>query len=75
MMTQAESLTESRTRSLKGEPNLRGLKPLTRSKAALRLAIEDADWLNDQNRSEALETELFFVEQAIARGETYSVEW
>lgn len=69
------TLLESRTRSLKGEPNLHGLKPLTRSKAALRLAIEDADWLNDQNRSEALATELFFVEQAIARGETYSVEW
>lgn len=75
MMTHAYSLAESRQRALTGQPNLHGLKPLTRSRAALRRAIEEADWLDDRNRAEALEVELGFVEQAIARGETYSVEW
>lgn len=70
-----DTLEASQKRALTGQPNLHGLKPLTRSKAALRRAIEEADWLGDQNRAEALETELSFVEQAIARGETYSVEW
>lgn len=70
-----EKLGESRQRALTGQPNLHGLKPLTRSRAALRRAIEEADWLDDRNRAEALEVELGFVEQAIARGETYSVEW
>lgn len=74
-MTQADSAAESRQRALTGQPNLHGLKPLTRSRAALRRAIEEADWLSDHNRASALETELLFVEQAIARGETYSVEW
>lgn len=65
----------SQKRALTGQPNLDGLKPLTRSKAALRRAIEEADWLGDKHRTEALEVELSFVEAAIARGETYSVEW
>jgi hypothetical protein len=71
----AETLEESRTRSLDGKPNMGGLKPLTRCRVALRRAVEEATWLGDDERAEAYQSELDTIESKIAKGETYEPEW
>lgn len=71
----AHRLKESRTRALSGKPNRDGLKPLSRSRAALRQAVEEADWLGNDERAESLRLALFFVEEKIAKGQVWEPEW
>jgi hypothetical protein len=71
----AETLGESRTRSLDGKPNMGGLKPLTNCRVALRRAVEEATWLGDDERAEAYELELSIVARKIAKGDVWEVEW
>lgn len=70
-----ETLAQARTRSLAGKPNMTGLKPLSRSRAALRQAVEDADWLGQDERAEAMRLELFFIEDKIAKGQIWEVDF
>ncbi len=74
-MTYADSLVESRQRALTGQPNLTYLKPLRASRAALRRAVEEADWLGQEERAEAYRLELSFVERKIAMGGVWEPEW
>lgn len=71
----AHGLSDSRTRYLSGKPNMDGLKPLSRSRAALRQAVEEADWLGQDERAESLRLDLFFVEEKIAKGQVWEPEW
>jgi hypothetical protein len=52
-----------------------GLKPLSVSRAALRRAVEEADWLGQEERAEAYRLELSFVERKIAMGGVWEPEW
>ena len=74
-MTYEETLSDSRQRAVTGKANLTYLKPLRASRAALRRAVEEADWLGDEERSWNARQELVQVEAAIGRGETYQPEW
>lgn len=75
MMTHTETLADSRTRALSGKTNMGGLKPLSRSRAALRQAVEEADWLGNDERAESLRLDLYFVEDKIAKGQVWEVDF
>lgn len=66
---------ESLQRAASGKANLGGLKPLSVSRAALRRAVEEADWLGQEERAEAYAVELASVERKIAKGEMWEPEW
>lgn len=70
-----EKLSESRRRALTGEPSRDGLKPLTYSRGALRRAVEEAEWLGDEERAEQYKNDLAVVEAKIIRGEMWDVSW
>lgn len=74
-MAHTETVSESRTRALSGEPNMGSLKPLRRSRAALRQAVEEADWLGQEERADSLRLALFFVEEKIAKGQVWEPEF
>ena len=76
MMTLCDkSAAESLQRAASGKANMGGLKPLSVSRAALRRAVEEADWLGQEERAEAYRLELSFVERKIEMGGTYEPEW
>lgn len=74
-MNNEQAIKEGRQRALTGQPNMTGLKPLTRCRAALRRAVEEADWLGEEERSEAYRIELAVVESKIAKGLVWEPEW
>lgn len=76
MMTLCDkSAAESLQRAASGKANMGGLKPLSVSRAALRRAVEEADWLGQEERAEAYRLELSFVERKIAMGGVWEPEW
>lgn len=50
------------------DPNLTSL---TKRRADLRKAVEDAEWLGEAERLSSMEEELFWVEGQIAKGYMY----
>ncbi len=66
---------ESLQRAASGKANMGGLKPLSVSRAALRRAVEEADWLGHEERAEAYRLELSCVERKIAMGGVWEPEW
>lgn len=66
---------ESLQRASSGKANMGGLKPLSVSRAALRRAVEEADWLGQEERAEAYRLELSFVERKIEMGGVWEPEW
>lgn len=66
---------DTRADAYAGKANMAGLKPLSRSRAALRQAVEEADWLGQEERSEAYRLELFFIEDKIAKGQVWEPDF
>jgi len=71
MNTDKDSISRAET----GKPNMNGLHPLTRTRAQLRQAVEEAEWLGQEERADAYKLDLFFVEGKIAAGQVWEPEW
>ena len=52
-----------------------GLTPLSFIRGNLRRAVEEAEWLGEEERLASLELDLELVEDKIAKGQLYEPNW
>lgn len=69
------TLSEPRRASHTGNSNLGGLTLLTKRRACLQRAVEEADWLGEVARMERLYEELIYVKDQIAKGYLYEPDF
>ena len=62
-------------KSASGDLNKANLTSLSFVRGNLRRAVEEAEWLGDDERLASLELELEMVEDKIAKGQLYEPNW
>ena len=71
----SDTATEPRRASHTGNSTLPGVIPLTKRRACLQRAVEEADWLGETERMEFLYEQLVYVKDQIAKGYLYEPEF